>query len=253
MPPASKRIVPLIASSEFGQREVADAAVGDRRAAGEHRLRAADRRSPRSARRGPSRGRRGRTPAGCRGSRRRRPAARSARRAGRSLPDTRSRVSSPTSCSSSTRTCCSIERDPDRRGVLHGVVEQPHVERVDRAVDEQVIDVGRARPTTRIDPLATAVVNGDSLGTNSRTYGSSELSWKRNVSSASACGVSAMRPVPVIARRGDAASIVAAQLVAAQRQRAGHLADAFLADEQIVDAELARRCAARRTCRCRWR
>ena len=56
-------------------------------------------------------------------------------------------------------------------------------------------------------PLATAVVNGESFGTNRRTYGSSELSWKRNVSSASACGVSAMRPVPVTASRGDAASI----------------------------------------------
>ena len=61
-------------------------------------------------------------------------------------------------------------------------------------------------PTTRTDPLATAVVNGDSFGTNRRTYGSSELSWNRNVISASACGVSAMRPVPVTARRGDAAS-----------------------------------------------
>ena len=33
------------------------------------------------------------------------------------------------------------------------------------------------------------------------------MSWKRNVSSASACGVSAIRPVPVSAMRGDAASI----------------------------------------------
>ncbi len=58
---------------------------------------------------------------------------------------TRSRVSSPTSCSSSTLHAVLIEREADRRGVLQRVVEQPHVERVDGAVDEQMIDVRRAR------------------------------------------------------------------------------------------------------------
>ena len=62
--------------------------------------------------------------------------------AARPCPTTRSRVSSPTSCSSSIADLLLIERDADRRRVLQRVVEQPHVERVDRAVDEQVIDVG---------------------------------------------------------------------------------------------------------------
>ncbi len=55
-------------------------------------------------------------------------------------------------------------------------------------------------------PLATAVVNGESRGSNARTYGSSDVSATLNVSSASISGVSAMRPAPDTARRGDAAS-----------------------------------------------
>ena len=58
----------------------------------------------------------------------------------------------------------------------------------------------------RTVPLATAVVNGDSSGWNARTYGSSDVSVTRNVSSASASGVSATRPAPETTRRGDAAS-----------------------------------------------
>ena len=98
-----------------------------------------------------------------------------------------------------------VERDPDGRRVLQRVVEQPQVDRVHRGVRQQVVEV-RQFPDDANRPLATAVVNGESRGSNSRTYGSSELSWNRNVSSASACGVSATRPVPVIASRGDAAS-----------------------------------------------
>src|SRR6478672_4043360 len=92
-------------------------------------------------------------------------------------------------------------------------------------------------PTTRTEPLITAVVYGDSLGSNSRTYGSSDVSWKRNVISASRCGVSAIRPVPVTARRGVAArrqirnaetDIVAGNVERAaargrELRRAGHL------------------------------
>ena len=36
-----------------------------------------------------------------------------------------------------------IEREPDRRGVAHGVVEQPHLDAVDGRVDEQMIDIGQ--------------------------------------------------------------------------------------------------------------
>ena len=69
-------------------------------------------------------------------------------------------------------------------------------------------------------PLATAVVNGESFGTNRRTYGSSELSWKRNVSSASR-----LRRQRDAAGAGDREARrrgvdFAAQLLAAQRQRA---------------------------------
>ena len=86
------------------------------------------------------------------------------------------------------------------------------------ASTSEVIESASA-PTTRIEPLATAVVNGESRGTNRRTYGSSELSWKRSVSSASAPAVREIRPVPVTASRGDAASISPADLVAAKRER----------------------------------
>ena len=146
-----------------GQREVADAAVGDRRAAGEDRLveRAVDRRGrarrgpePRTSRKNPCRMPRFASPAACE----RDPLDRADRR----RPPTRSCVSSPTSCSSSICTCLLVERDADRRRVLERVVEQPHVERVDRAVDEQMIE-SASSPATRIEPLATAVVNGDRL------------------------------------------------------------------------------------------
>ena len=132
--------------------------------------------------------RRGRSPAGCRGWRRPTRAARSAGRAARCVPPTSSCVSSPTSCRSSTRTTCWSSASRIGAALRMRVVEQPHVDAVDGARRPAGDRRRPARPTTRIDPLATAVVYGDSFGTNSRTYGSSELSWKRNVSSASACG-----------------------------------------------------------------
>ena len=55
-------------------------------------------------------------------------------------------------------------------------------------------------------PLATAVVNGDSSGRKVRTYGSSDVSVNRNVSSASYSSVIETRPVPLTIRRGEAAS-----------------------------------------------
>ena len=87
-------------------------------------------------------------------------------------------------------------------------------------------------------PPATAVVNGERRGSKKRTYGSSEVSAKRTVSSASISAVSAMRPEPETTRRGEAASISQREQLAAKRQPAVQLADAFVAGEQVVDAEL---------------
>ena len=58
----------------------------------------------------------------------------------------------------------------------------------------------------RMLPLAMAVVNGDSVGLNARTYGSSEVSETLNDKSAFSSGVSSTRPRPDTARRGEAAS-----------------------------------------------
>ena len=166
-----------------------------------------------------------------------RPAARCARRCRPTVPPTRSRVSIPSSRSSLTVIWLSIERQPDRRRVVDGVVEQPQLH-ASRPCRPPCRRSNRASgPTMRIDPLAIAVVYCERLRTNRRTYGSSELSWKRKVISASDCR-----------RERDAAGAghreprrrhvdLAADLLAAKRERAGDLADAFLGDEQIVDAE----------------
>ena len=61
-------------------------------------------------------------------------------------------------------------------------------------------------PTTRMLPLAIAVVYGESCGSNARRYGSSDVSATVNERSASICSLSAMVPEPETARRGDAAS-----------------------------------------------
>ena len=124
------------------QREVADAAVGDRRAAGEHRLveRTVDRR--RRARRGPSRARRGRTPAGCRGWRRRRPAARSARSCSAIVPP----IAEPRVVAdqlAAPRRGRRADRARAGSGRRSGSRSRTAASRgVDRAVDEQAIDVG---------------------------------------------------------------------------------------------------------------
>ena len=102
-------------------------------------------------------------------------------------------------------------------------------------------------------PSATAVVNGDSFGWKKRMYGSSDVSVNRSVISASISGVSASRPEPDTDRRGDAASISIVSSSPRSDRRPLHLADAFVAGEEIVDAAAARRSAAIRTCRCRWR
>ena len=52
-------------------------------------------------------------------------------------------VSCPTRRMSVTRTAVAIERQPDRPRVAQRVVEQPHVESIDRRVHEQMIDVAQ--------------------------------------------------------------------------------------------------------------
>ena len=105
-------------------------------------------------------------------------------------------------------------------------------------------------PTTRTLPLAIAVVNGDSCGLNARMYGSSDVSATLNDSSASISAVSAMRPAPDTARRGDAASSLSVISVAVDVHVADHLADAFVADEDVADGRAHVVARARRTCRC---
>ena len=89
---------------------------------------------------------------------------------------------------------------------------------------------------TRSVPLPTAVVNGEKRFSNARAYGSSDVSVKRSVMSASCVSVRSMRPVPDTARRGDAASISIVMTVAAHVEPARDFADAFVGDEQVADA-----------------
>ena len=85
-------------------------------------------------------------------------------------------------------------------------------------------------------PPATAVVNGDSRGSKNRTYGSSDVSRNRSVSSASISSVSAMRPAPETDETRRRRFEIERQQLAAQSRLSGELADAFVAGEQVVDA-----------------
>ena len=128
-----------------------------------------------------------------------------------------------------------IEREVNRRGVLQRVVEHPNVERVHGDVDDQVIDVreladdadraardgGVERRQTR---LVQAHVRIERAVVELERHLRVRLRRQRDPSGA----------VHRKARRHG--SHVAAQLLAAQRQRAGDLADAFLADEQSAGA-----------------
>ena len=152
------------------------------------------------------------------------------------MPPTRSRVSIADQLQLVDADLLLVEREADRRGVLHGVVEQPHVERIDRAVDEQMIEVGQLA-----DDADRAA--GDRGGERRQLrHEQADVGIERAV-------VEAERQLGVgLRRQRDAAGAgereprrggvdLAAELVAAKRQRAGDLADAFLADGQIVDAE----------------
>ena len=147
---------------------MAHAAVGDRGAAGKHRLveRAVDRGDqPRAARAADVAEKSLEDAAGWR-----RPTARSAIRWSCSciVPPTSSCVSSPTRWRSFDADDVLVEREADRRGVADRVVEQPHVD-VSTVASTSSRSTSASSPATRIEPLATAVVYGDSFGTNSRT------------------------------------------------------------------------------------
>ncbi len=61
-----------------------------------------------------------------------------------------------------------VERELDRSVVLQRVVEQLEVETFDARVDDEMIDVRRARRRPGRCRPATAVVNGDSRGSKKR-------------------------------------------------------------------------------------
>ena len=129
-----------------------------------------------------------------------------------------------------------VERHPDRRRVLERVVEQPHVERVDRAVDEQVVHVGQAaRHANR--------AAGHRRRKGRQTWHERpDVGIERHVVEANGELRLTLRRHRDVTGGGDGEAgrgrvDLAAQLGAAQRQGRGDLADSFFADEQIVDAE----------------
>ena len=88
-----------------------------------------------------------------------------------------------------------IEEQAHGAVVPQRVVEQPQCRPGRRCHRPAGVRRGSTRRPRGSLPLTTAVVNGDSRGSKARTYGSSEVSVNRSVSSASDSGVSAMRPV----------------------------------------------------------
>ena len=141
-PPASNVIRPLIASSECGSEKcrmrppVIDALPENTGLSSGPWTSAASSASPelRMSRKNPCRMPRFASPVAC-----------SAiwRSASPTVPLTSSRVSSPTSRICSTCTTCWSSEQADRAVVPQRVVEQPHVDAVDGAVDQQVIDVAQ--------------------------------------------------------------------------------------------------------------
>ena len=129
-----------------------------------------------------------------------------------------------------------IERDVQRAAVSHRVVEQAHLQCVDRSVDQQVIEIGELadeangaapdrggerrqlrheQPHVRVE-RAVVKAEGDfgvGLGGQGNPSGAGDREPRR--------------------RRRD----VATQLLAAQRERPRHLADTFFANEHAAGAE----------------
>ena len=89
---------------------------------------------------------------------------------------------------------------------------------------------------TRSVPLPTAVVNGESPFSNARAYGSSDVSVKRSVRSAS-CFVSEI-DAPRAGHRQTRRRRLELDRhgLAAHVEPARDLADAFVGDEQVADA-----------------
>ena len=129
-----------------------------------------------------------------------------------------------------------IEREMNRRGVPQRVVEQAHLDRVDGAVDEQMIEVGQLAD----DPDCSA---GDGGGERRQLrHEQTRVRIERAV-------VETKRDLGVrLRRQGDAAGAedveprrrrghFAAQLLAAHRERPGDLADPLFTDEQSVAAK----------------
>ena len=130
-----------------------------------------------------------------------------------------------------------IERQLDRPIVLHAIVEQFKVELLDIGDDRELVLIGELADDAH-RAAAIAVVNGDSRGTKNRTYGSSDVSPNRTVSSASISGVSAIRPSTFMSRRGEPTSRSSASRSPRRFSLPDNMTDAFVAGEEIVDDEL---------------
>ncbi len=130
-----------------------------------------------------------------------------------------------------------VEREANRCRILQRVVEQLHLDRIDRRLHQQVVQVGQLAD----HPNRPAADPGGVLGQTREKQ--PEVRIERAV-------VKPERELAVgLRRERDAAGRrerktrrggveVAAELVAAERQRAGHLSDGFVADGEIIHADL---------------
>ena len=129
-----------------------------------------------------------------------------------------------------------VERQPDRRRVPHRVVEQPHVERVDRALRRQALDVGeRARDAYR-------AARDRSRGRREVRHEQADILIDRAVVKPQANLRVALRiegDPPGAGHRQPRRRRVdlAAQVRAPERKLAGDLAHGFAGHRQIADAE----------------
>ena len=146
-----------------------------------------------------------------------------------------------------------VQRELDRPVVGGRVVEQLQLQLVDRRFDQQVIDVRQLADDADRAVGDRRRERATCFGAKKRMYGSSDVSEKRSVISASISGVRARRPDPETERRFDEASNSIVSISAAQRQAALDLADAFVGRRTGRRCRSGRRSADSRTCRCRWR
>ena len=153
------------------------------------------------------------------------------------VPLTSSRVSSPTSRICSILHDLLVEQQADRPVVPQRVVEQPHVDAVDGAVDQQVLDVaqladhadaaadhgGRERRQPRLERAHVRIERG--VGEAERQLGV-RLGRQRDA---------ARSPTPT--SRGDAASISTVMTVLRTPSRPVTSPMPSSLDEQVADAE----------------